>query len=652
MFGRSLDKLFLRFRDRHDGTALAAVFDATSRDLLEVAFHLARNPTDAEDLVQSTFLAAMLKADGYDGSAPVQGWLYGILWREAAKARRNAARTPDPRRLDVRSDPAPVEVAAHTELSLAVTSALERLPKRYREVLEPALLSSERPEEIALRLGRSSGSVRSQIHRGMRRLRRLLPAGTSALAAFGLSARGLPEIRKAVMSSAGFTSAAPPSLALGPALRIAVTSKAALVLAGVGAGALAVVVGSRAVDRLRGSGTGAQPAVLAQAPSARPRVADPEAEDSPEEVRSAASPRAPAAPESSAAGSASGADPVEYWLARFNEAPDDWSHGLRVATEMVKLPPDEALRILTAVWPHLSVPVKEQAIRPFVLERSLVHPLKILHLAATDPALSVQKRAFQYLTEYAFQDFSTDYEAYLRWSERFDGRPWKEVMTENAKDFIANHLTLSPPELRNRARSLERMSLDRWDAKAAGIDLASVLRDAGGLQLVETLLQDSDSKSQVLALVWSRWMQADERWLRTWVLPRVEHPDGLDRGALTASFRALGRPDCVWAEQPILEYLRREAETETPDAKHAAQALADIGDPAAIPGMIEVLLHDRARKLTYDVGYFGLAKLTGVTWQDTCDGPWWLSWWEKNRMRLPPGVRDATIAHGEGTNPR
>src|SRR5262249_32152186 len=152
----------------------AALFDATSRALLDVACHLVRNPSDAEDLVQSTFLAAITRSKTYDGASSVQGWLYGILWREAAKMRRNAARMVDPHRLDQPSQIEPVDVVASQELPLALSRALDGLPQRYREVLGPLIRDEERPEEIARRLGRSPGTVRSQIHRGMERLRRAL----------------------------------------------------------------------------------------------------------------------------------------------------------------------------------------------------------------------------------------------------------------------------------------------------------------------------------------------------------------------------------------------------------------------------------------------------------------------------------------------
>src|SRR5688572_32233123 len=92
----TLAALFGRYRAHGDGRALAAVFDRTAKELLELACHLVRDPLEAEDLVQATFLAAIQKRASYDGRSPLQAWLYGILWREAAKARRRAARAVDP----------------------------------------------------------------------------------------------------------------------------------------------------------------------------------------------------------------------------------------------------------------------------------------------------------------------------------------------------------------------------------------------------------------------------------------------------------------------------------------------------------------------------------------------------------------------------
>lgn len=49
----TLNRLFLRYRDQHDGVALAAIFDATARELLSVAAHLVHDVAAAEDIAGS-----------------------------------------------------------------------------------------------------------------------------------------------------------------------------------------------------------------------------------------------------------------------------------------------------------------------------------------------------------------------------------------------------------------------------------------------------------------------------------------------------------------------------------------------------------------------------------------------------------------------
>jgi len=142
------------------------------------------------------------------------------------------------------------------------------------------------------------------------------------------------------------------------------------------------------------------------------------------------------------------------------------------------------------------------------------------------------------------------------------------------------------------------------------------------------------------ALEWSRQLDVDERWLRTWVLPVIAEGASPRVGDY---FDALGRPECVWARQPVLAYLGRATGEPLPGTRGAARALAEMEDLAAIPGMIEVLLQDRTGELAYDVGHFGLSKLTGVRWQESYDGAWWLDWWERNRARFPDEVAAMSV---------
>jgi DNA-directed RNA polymerase specialized sigma24 family protein len=55
----AVEELFERWRQRGDVAALAGVFDRTAPEIWRVARHLCGNRSEADDLLQATFLAAM-----------------------------------------------------------------------------------------------------------------------------------------------------------------------------------------------------------------------------------------------------------------------------------------------------------------------------------------------------------------------------------------------------------------------------------------------------------------------------------------------------------------------------------------------------------------------------------------------------------------
>lgn len=639
---RSLEGLFVRFRDRSDGAALAAVFDATSKELFEVACHLVRDPSGAEDLVQATFLAAIRRRDRYDGKSPLKAWLYGILWREAAKARRIAARRVDPRELAARESVEPIAELESAEVLIAVQHALERLPRRYREVLEPIVRDGRSADDVARELGRSPGTVRSQVHRGMQQLRRALPAERATSPAWiAMSMRGMANVRERVLTGAkasmlgsSTSSAATVASTVGSALiSKTVVVAASIALAAVGAGWFALAHTS---NSQRDTST-AHPDVLAQAPSSAATAAG--ITDSPGQVREPAG----ANQTSTRATSDAVADPddaIRRWLARFNEMPDDWRHGLGVAMQIMRLAPDEGLRIISGVWPGLTVAAKESVVKAFA-ENGHVRVLPVLHLAATDRALSVQARAFTYLKPYAFRHFATDFDAYLSWAATYKDMPVARVLTENARRFVADHLSRPPSEIAADMRSLSPMNLDV--GTRAHVDVAAELRTSGGLRLLESCLLSDDLQAKKIALEWTRNMNPEEQWLRTWVLPMIEPGSDAELELVVRALGALERPDCTFARDTIIAFLKRCRGDDAPQATAAARTLATIGDPVAIPAMIEVMLNDESGKLSYEVGYSGLARMTGVVWDEHQNGEWWLDWWNKNRGRFAPEVAAISI---------
>jgi RNA polymerase sigma-70 factor (ECF subfamily) len=197
------DRLFGEFRRTGDPRALGGVYDLLAPELLRIALHTTRDAAQAEDVLQATFLVAIEEASRFDPTRRVLPWLVGILAHEARKAKAWSARQPDPARLEALPAEAPDEEAEHAELLSQLDAAMERIPEAFRPVLQLRLRHGLSVTEIAAALGRPSGTVRSQLSRGIEGLRRTLPAGLArCLAAFAPMTRGIDGVRSAVLSHA------------------------------------------------------------------------------------------------------------------------------------------------------------------------------------------------------------------------------------------------------------------------------------------------------------------------------------------------------------------------------------------------------------------------------------------------------------------
>lgn len=218
-----------------DPADLAAVFDATARDLLRLARHLTGDRTLAEDLVQSTFLTAMERADSFDPERPLRPWLAGILLHHARHLHRKRGRRIDGDRLPKPiAEPDPAQVAVDHELDQEVDRALRSLPARDQELLGLRLREGRGGAEIARATGRDPGLVRMQLHRGLQRLRKLLPHSLIAALLQVLWQRSATAaIRSQVLVKAGLTGGLPAATSL-TAGGLAVSNKALLLTATAG----------------------------------------------------------------------------------------------------------------------------------------------------------------------------------------------------------------------------------------------------------------------------------------------------------------------------------------------------------------------------------------------------------------------------------
>ncbi len=166
--------------------------------LYAAAMRYTRSPSDAEDLVQETFMRALSAWRRYRPGSSCKAWLLRILKnsfinhvRRRRRERRFAYESGDDpivalygARHDEGEDPG--ERIAHGELGDEVKSALASLRPAYRDVVERADLGGQGYRDIAAALGIPVGTVMSRLYRARRHLEAEL--STYAAEGYGLSA--------------------------------------------------------------------------------------------------------------------------------------------------------------------------------------------------------------------------------------------------------------------------------------------------------------------------------------------------------------------------------------------------------------------------------------------------------------------------------
>lgn len=79
-----------------------------------------------------------------------------------------------------------------------------------------------------------------------------------------------------------------------------------------------------------------------------------------------------------------------------------------------------------------------------------------------------------------------------------------------------------------------------------------------------------------------------------------------------------------------------------------SMALAKAKKPAGILLMIGAIDSEGTSNTIYNVGFFGLAEITGVKYEETHDGRWWRGWWGENKSHYPADVQNAEIPQFKG----
>ncbi|HMC38730.1 MAG TPA: sigma-70 family RNA polymerase sigma factor [Acidimicrobiales bacterium] len=158
--------------------------------LYSAALRMTRNPSDAEDLVQETYLKAYRAFGSFQEGTNLKAWLYRILTNTFINSYRARRRRPEQTELDDVEElylyrrlggleavsagrSAEEEVLEHfTEAE--VKEAVESLPEQFRMAVLLADVEGFSYKEIADILEIPIGTVMSRLHRGRRALQKAL----------------------------------------------------------------------------------------------------------------------------------------------------------------------------------------------------------------------------------------------------------------------------------------------------------------------------------------------------------------------------------------------------------------------------------------------------------------------------------------------
>jgi len=174
-----------------DLDALSTLIARYQNRLYRYLLRLVRQPAEAEDLFQQTWLRVAEKIRSYDPSRNFDAWLFTLARNLAFDHLRRIR----PQSLDqpvskgsqdgamvsqlATSDVGPFDQLLAHERATRLADAIENLPVTYREVLSLRFEEEMKLEEIAFVLSAPLPTVKSRLRRSLEQLRGMLDAGSA-----------------------------------------------------------------------------------------------------------------------------------------------------------------------------------------------------------------------------------------------------------------------------------------------------------------------------------------------------------------------------------------------------------------------------------------------------------------------------------------
>jgi RNA polymerase sigma factor (sigma-70 family) len=215
-------QLLQRFLADRDDAAFARLVQRHGPMVLGLCRRLLRDAHDADDAFQAAFLVLACRAGSIRHPESLVSFLHGTAYRIGQRLRRQSMRRQEEQRQAARCRPeAVLPPEDEGETHALLHEELQRLPRKYRDVLILCYLQGKTHEEAARALGYPAGSMSRHLSRARERLRQRLMArgvvasvlatvlGTEPVSA-ALLCGTLDTVRRHALASALLTGTAPP----------------------------------------------------------------------------------------------------------------------------------------------------------------------------------------------------------------------------------------------------------------------------------------------------------------------------------------------------------------------------------------------------------------------------------------------------------
>lgn len=207
-------------RDR-DEAAIRVIMQHNNRRLFRAARGILRNDSEAEDVVQETYVRAFTHLDSFRGDSSLATWLTRIAMNEAlGRLRRERPQVeltslkPGVLEAQIIQFPQslnpgdPEKSMAQREIQHVVERAIDDLPEAFRIVFITRVVEGMNVEETAELLGLKPETVKTRLHRARNLLRGNVEKriGPVVMEAFPFAGKRCERLTETVLKRLGITS--------------------------------------------------------------------------------------------------------------------------------------------------------------------------------------------------------------------------------------------------------------------------------------------------------------------------------------------------------------------------------------------------------------------------------------------------------------